>query len=138
MGEIHKAGEDYLEAILQVEQNSGRVRSVDVAKKLSVSRPSVNKAMGNLCEAGMVQKERYGDIILTEEGRERAAAVLRRHELIKRFLAEVLGVDDAVAEEDACKMEHIVSPQTMALWTEFILRYLQSENASKQTEGENK
>lgn len=125
MGEIREAGEDYLEAILQLEGENGRVRSVDIANRLGVSRPSVNKAMGNLREAGMITQELYGDIFLTDTGRERASAVLGRHGLIKRFLTEVLGVENAVAEQDACKMEHIVSSQTIERWSEFIARYLE-------------
>ena len=125
MSGIHEAGEDYLEAILQVEAQNGRVRSVDVANRLKVSRPSVNKAIGNLREAGMVEQELYGDISLTQAGRERAKAVLYRHELIKRFLTEMLCVESEVAERDACKIEHTVSEQTMARLADFVAKYLE-------------
>lgn len=125
MSVIREAGEDYLEAILQIEKINECVRSVDVANRLGVSRPSVNKAIGILREAGMVEQQPYGDIKLTELGRERAEAVSRRHALIKRFLVEALQVEETVAEQDACKMEHAISAQTMARWAEFVAKYLE-------------
>ncbi|WP_312642976.1 metal-dependent transcriptional regulator [Hydrogenoanaerobacterium sp.] len=127
MSVIREAGEDYLEAILQIENENDCVRSVDVANRLGVSRPSVNKAIGILREAGMVEQQPYGDIRLTEQGRERAQVVSRRHALIKGFLVEVLRVEESVAEQDACKMEHAVSDQTMTRWAQFVSGYLENE-----------
>ena len=69
--------------------------------------------MGVLREAGYIRHERYGRITLTESGRAVAQAVMGRHQVLKRFLINVLGIDEATAEADACRMEHVVSAATM-------------------------
>lgn len=110
---LREASENYLEAILKLEDSAKSVRSIDVASELQVSRPSVNKALGVLKKAGMVEQQPYGRISLTDEGRARAAEVTRRHTVLKGFLVDVLGVDGETADFDACKMEHVISEQTM-------------------------
>lgn len=125
---LREASENYLEAILKLEDKAQSVRSVDVAGELGVSRPSVNKALGVLKKAGMVEQQPYGRISLTDEGRLKAAEVTRRHKTLKEFLAGVLGVDEATAELDACKMEHVVSEQTMKKLAGYF------ENASRQAQ----
>lgn len=110
---LQESGENYLEAILQLEEQNGIVRSVDIAEKLGVSKPSVSRAMGVLKKAGYINQETYGNVLLTEKGREKAKAVYHRHTVLTRFLVEVLGVEAGVAEEDACRMEHVLSDQTM-------------------------
>lgn len=117
---LREAGEDYLEAILNLEGESGEVRSVDVANYLGVSRPSVNKAVGILKDLEMVDQEPYGPIILTDRGREEAKEVARRHRVLRKFLIEVLGVDGEIADEDACKMEHVISQQTADKLIEYL------------------
>lgn len=121
---LREAGEDYLEAILELEVNGGAVRSIDVANRLGVTKPSVSKAMGILKSAGFIEQQLYGSITLTEEGRKRAHQVKNRHIAIKRFLTEVLGVDGVVADEDACKMEHVVSEETMTRLLDFLGKQL--------------
>lgn len=111
---LREAGENYLEAILRLEDESHHVRSIDVANTLGVSRPSVNKALGVLKKAGMVEQQPYGRISLTGLGRERAQDVLRRHVALRTFLTKLLGVDAETADADACRMEHVISEQTMA------------------------
>ena len=110
---IQESGENYLETILLLERRNGVVRSIDIANELGFSKPSVSRAMGVLKKAGYVEQEAYGTISLTEAGRERAEAVYERHTLITAFLSEVLDVDDDIAEHDACRIEHIVSAQTV-------------------------
>lgn len=117
---LHEAGEDYLEAILNLEDAQGNVRSVDVANMLGVSRPSVNKALGILKKMGYVSQQPYGSIRLTDEGRNRANSVLDRHTVIKGFLTKVLGVNPETADEDACRMEHVMSEETMDKLTRYI------------------
>ncbi|MCB6566656.1 metal-dependent transcriptional regulator, partial [Desulfovibrio desulfuricans] len=85
---------------------------VDVAKKMDVSKPSVNKAMNVLKEKGLVQQETYGDIHFTPEGRELAVKVYQRHTTIRSFLEDVLGVAPETAEEEACHIEHVISEDT--------------------------
>ena len=108
------SSQDYLEAILALSpQAHVGVRSVDIAEALGVSRASVSRARGVLREAGYIRHERYGRITLTESGRVVAQAVMGRHQVLKRFLINVLGIDEATAEADACRMEHVVSAATM-------------------------
>lgn len=117
---LREAGEDYLEAILKLEDESSLVRSIDVATELGVSRPSVNKAVGVLKKAGMVEQKPYGRIHLTELGRAQAIEVTNRHQTLKDFLIKLLGVDPAVADSDACKMEHVVSGETMTKLIKYV------------------
>lgn len=104
--------EDYLETLLVLHNEYGKIRCVDVAKKMSVSKPSVNKAMNVLKEKGYVLQESYGDIHFTPEGREIAEKVYHRHTTISKFLTDVLGVDPATADEEACHIEHVISEDT--------------------------
>ena len=114
MMKINESSENYLESILILEQRNPVVRMSDIATLLQVSKPSVNKAMGVLKEAGYIRQEVYGTIHLTPSGREYAEKVYSRHVLFKRFFVEVLGIDEQTAEEDACHMEHCVSDKTMS------------------------
>lgn len=106
--------EDYLECIVMLSENepTGRVRSVDIARHLNVSKPSVNKAMNILKEKGFIRQEAYSGIELTNAGKEMAQMILNRHNTIRTFLEEVLGVSSENAEHDACKIEHIISEET--------------------------
>lgn len=121
---IKSSGEDYLEAIYNLAEQTGRVRSVDVAGLLDVTRPSVNKAMGQLLKAGMIEKLPYGDISLTQKGLERAKLIANRHKMLKLFLSDILKVDDDIAEEDACRMEHGVSDQTMQKLIDYLEKHV--------------
>ena len=114
--------EDYLEAVLELAGDDNGARTTDVAAKLGVSKASVNQAMGLLVNRGLISRERYGPVYLTEDGRDAAQAVCRRHRAIKSFLISVLGVDESAAEEDACQIEHVVSKETMAGLIDFMER----------------
>lgn len=118
--ELRESGEDYLEAILNIETTKGVVRSVDVANHLGVSKPSVSRAMGVLKNAGYIEQETYGDISLTEKGRERAKGILKRHITLTAFFTDILGVNKETASEDACRVEHVLSQETMDKLTEFL------------------
>lgn len=104
--------EDYLEALLILNEEHGKIRCVDVAKKMKVSKPSVNKAMNVLKEKGYVLQESYGDIHFTPEGKELAERVYQRHTTISKFLINILGVEPATADEEACHIEHVISEDT--------------------------
>lgn len=114
--------EDYLEAVFVISQQRGNVRLTDIAEHLGVSKPSVNRAVNTLTQNGFLEHITYGDIVLTPAGESYAANVLRRHRLIKQFLTDNLGVDEENAENDACKMEHVMSPVTIEKLYEYIER----------------
>ncbi len=108
---IHESGEDYLESILKLGQENGPVRSIDVATDLGYSKPSVSIAMKRLREEGYVEMDTAGLITLTPRGTEVARRILNRHRTLTAFFVR-LGVDPAVAEQDACKVEHDLSDET--------------------------
>ncbi|MGB4406991.1 MAG: metal-dependent transcriptional regulator [Sphaerochaeta sp.] len=110
---MQKSGEDYLEAVLAIHQEKGKVRTTDVALRLGVSKPSVNRAMKILMADGYVHQETYGDIELTGKGILKASQVYFRHKTLTTFLSEMLGVDQKIAEQDACLIEHDISSETM-------------------------
>lgn len=114
--------EDYLEAVMELAGADEGARTTDVATRLGVSKASVNQAMGLLVDRGLISREKYGPVYLTQEGRNAAQAVCRRHRALKSFLVSVLGIDESVAEEDACQIEHVVSKETMASLIDFMER----------------
>ena len=114
--------EDYLEAVMELAGADEGARTTDVATRLGVSKASVNQAMGLLVDHGLISREKYGPVYLTEDGRTAAQAVCRRHRAIKSFLISVLGVDESVAERDACQIEHVVSKETMEGLMDFMER----------------
>ncbi|WP_346680946.1 metal-dependent transcriptional regulator [Enorma massiliensis] len=123
--ELHltMANEDYLECLVRIEQEEGAedgVRSVDVAKRLNVSKASVNKAVAALKAQGLVDQSHYGKVILTDQGREVGTAVWYRHRLIRTFLVRELGVDFERADSEACMMEHALSEDTMSRWLAYL------------------
>src|SRR4030042_5833685 len=105
--------EDYLEAIAVLRGDSGAVRVSQISKALGVKMPSVCGALKRLSEDGLVNHERYGYVDLTAKGKNIAADVFRRHETVRRFLTQVLSVNSETAAQDACRMEHSVSPDTL-------------------------
>ncbi len=114
--------EDYLEAIFEIDKYKRAVRVKDVARKLGVSMPSVNGALKNLEARGLIKHERYEYIELTDTGTIEASQISSRHHIICTFLKEFLRVDAQTAEEDACKIEHVLSSKTMKKLKEYIKR----------------
>ena len=100
--------EDYLKAILVLQQKSGTVRSVDVAQYLGFSKPSVCRAVAVLSDGGYLQMDHDFVLHLTDSGREIAEKTYERHCFFRDHLIE-LGVDPEIAAEDACRMEHAIS-----------------------------
>lgn len=107
-GAISAAQEDYLEAILVLEAANGRVRVRDLAERLSVHKSTVTAALKGLTEKMLIDYEPYGRIALTRQGRHAAERVSADHAVAKAFLTDVLLVDAATAEENACRMEHVM------------------------------
>ena len=108
---IHKSAEDYLEMILRLIEEKGYVRSVDIATGLGVSKPSVSVAMKQLRQGGYIEMGKDNFITLTESGMEIAHRIYERHKVLTRVLM-MIGVDPKTAQEDACKVEHDISPAT--------------------------
>ena len=119
---IQESAENYLETILVLTKRKGYVRSVDIAVELEFSKPSVSVAMKNLRENGYIQVEQGGHIILTPAGREIAEKIYERHTFLSSWLAE-LGVDPAVAAEDACRIEHVISAESFSAIRAFAEKY---------------
>ena len=109
--EILRASEDYLESMLMMRLRHGYIRSIDVAEHLGVTKPSVTYATRRLKESGHITMDKDGLITLTESGMAVASKMLDRHKTLTSFLI-ALGVDEATAEEDACRIEHDISQQT--------------------------
>ena len=119
---IQESGENYLETILLLKNKLGSVRSIDVANALGFSKPSISRAMGILRDNGYLTMEPNGNLELTEKGIKTASAIYERHRLITRFLSEVLGVSSETAEDDACRIEHIISEETFEAFKRFLSR----------------
>ena len=103
--------EDYLEAILVIQQQNGHCRSVDVANRLGFTKASVSVAVSNLSRLDYARKLADGNLVLTEKGMDYATSVLNRHRLLAEVLMK-LGVPQDIAEIDACKIEHDIRAQT--------------------------
>lgn len=106
---IYESGENYLETILMLQRQNGFVRSVDVANALDYTKASISRAMHILKENGYIEIARSGQIELTEKGYKKAEDIYERHILIARFLETVLELDAKTAEQDACRIEHVIS-----------------------------
>lgn len=108
---IMKASEDYLEAMLMLKEELGYIRSVDIADKLGVTKPSVSYATKRLRENGYITMDDSGLITLNESGMEIAKKIYERHTVLTNFIKS-LGVDEQTAYDDACLMEHDISDVT--------------------------
>ena len=116
----HESGEDYLETILTLQKRQGYVRSIDIANELEYTKPSISRAMRILKEKDLIVMDANKMIKLTPLGEEQANAVYARHLIITQFLQEVLGVAKETAENDACRIEHVISEETMEKLTIFL------------------
>mgnify|MGYP002624934452 CR=1 FL=1 len=105
---LMESGEMYLETILVLSQKKNTVRSIDVAEEMAFSKPSVSRAVGLLKEGGYIEVDSRGYITLTESGREVAERIYERHRVLSKLFMD-LGVDEATATEDACRIEHVIS-----------------------------
>lgn len=108
---IQESAENYLETILMLGQSGQPVRSIDIVNELGFSKPSVSVAMKKLRENGYIHMDNDGHITLSDIGAEIAEKMYERHTLLSSFLIK-LGVDEKIAVEDACRIEHVISPET--------------------------
>jgi DtxR family Mn-dependent transcriptional regulator len=125
---LHQSAEDYLETILILQKRSGQVRSIDIVKELGYSKPSISVAMKHLRENGYIVIDHEGYITLTKEGRKIAEAIYERHTLIADWLIN-LGVDENIAIQDACRMEHVISAESFNAMKDHVMKARQSRTA---------
>ena len=123
---VNESAENYLETILVLSKTHPVVRSVDIAEELGFKKSSVSVAMKNLREKNHITVTKEGFIYLTDTGRQIAEMIYERHELISGWLIQ-LGVDPETAVSDACRMEHVISPESFAAIKKHVL-----ENRDKQ------
>jgi len=112
--------EDYLETIFLQDRNGQTAKVKNIADAMGVSKPSVTEALSVLQDRGLVSHQKYGDIELTERGRQTAMRIYSRHKLFFELLRDIFGVSEEIAEDDACKVEHIVSEETAVNLREFL------------------
>ncbi len=105
--------ENYLETMLFLEADNV-IRTTDVANKMGVSKASVNKAVNQLKDLNLLSHDHYGGISFTDEGLEIAKSVARKHAILVKFFTKVLNIDEEIAVEEACEIEHILSNQTVS------------------------
>ena len=104
--------EMYLETILVLSKESDFVRSIDIAKELEYSKPSVSRAVKNLLKEKSITVADNGKINLTKSGREEAEAIYEKHKTLTKIFTDVLKLDPELAEKDACRVEHVISDET--------------------------
>ena len=116
---LHESAEMYLETIYLLSQQQQNVRSIDVAEYMGYSKPSISRAIGLLKQGGYVVVDDDGFLKLTGSGLEVAQKVFERHTIVSRFLIK-LGVEEEIALEDACKIEHVISDASLAAIKDFL------------------
>jgi DtxR family Mn-dependent transcriptional regulator len=105
--------EDYLEAVLELVRSGKVARVRDIAKRLHVGMPSVSVAMRGLAGRGLVNYDPYQVVTLTEQGQRLGRAIDHRHQVLGEFFGRVLGLEDAVAQANACRIEHAIDPSVL-------------------------
>lgn len=120
---MHESGEMYLETILRLSETNEIVRSIDVAQAMGFSKPSISRAMKNLRENGYISiNPETGSITLLEKGKEIAEKIYERH-LVLTSCLEALGVSSATAQDDACRIEHVISDETFQALKNHLAQY---------------
>ena len=112
MARLRRSGEDYLETILILSKRND-VRSVDIAREMELSKPSVSRAVGLLKNGGFITVDKNGYIFLTEDGKKQAERIYERHTVLTEWLVSI-GVDEGSAAENACRLEHDFSDEVFA------------------------
>ena len=108
---ILESAENYLETILVLQKRNGHVRSIDIANELDFTKPSISVAMKNLRQSGLIEIDANGYISLLEEGQKIAETIYERHTILTNWLIDI-GVPSEIADEDACKIEHVISEES--------------------------
>lgn len=116
--------EEYLKTIYLLENSEHQVRVTDIAKKLNCTKPSVNRALKVLKENNFIEYEAYGDINLTPIGQKEAKQILRKYDILKLFLVEVLEVNESIANQEAISMKHAISKDTVKKLEQYVDKIL--------------
>ena len=116
--------EEYLKTIYLLENNNKKIRVTDIANKLKITKPSVNKAIKTLKELGVLEYEAYGDITLTEKGKETAKEKKKKQGILEMFFEVVLEISQDKAKEEAIAMKHAISPETIKKLEQYISEIL--------------
>ena len=119
--------EEYLKTIYLLENNNKKVRVTDIAKKLKITKPSVNKGINVLKEIGLVNYKAYGDIMLTEKGKKLALSIIKRQDILEMFLVNVLEIQKDEAIEEAKALKHAISENTALRLNKYITEVLNLE-----------
>lgn len=109
---MYESGEMYLETILLLKKDQENVRSIDIARELDFSKASVSRAVGKLKEEEYIEIDESGYIELTDKGEKKAKDVYEKHIVLTEYFTKVLNVSEEIAEEDACRIEHVISDET--------------------------
>ena len=120
--------EEYLKTIYLLQKNNEKIRVTDIANKLKITKPSVNKAINLLKELELINYETYGDISLTEKAQEIAKNIIKRQDIIEMFLVHILELDHKKAVEEAKKMKHAISEETTKKLEKYITEILNLED----------
>ena len=110
---ISKSSEEYLKTMYILKQQNGNIRVTDIANKMNCTKPSVNKAVNNLKEEGLLNYESYGSIELTEKGIDLAKKILEAYDIVCLFLKDVLDLEETEAEQEAEKLKSTLSDNTI-------------------------
>lgn len=123
MAEISSSLEDYIEAVYRIYTKEKKVKAIDVSRYLNVSRASVTEALQRLEQLGLINYGYYSAISITESGEKKAKEILKKHETLAEFFKDVLGVEHDLAEETACKIEHIIDKKILKKLEQHIKAY---------------
>lgn len=131
---LQESGEMYLETIYVLSQEHPNVRAVDIGEELGYSRPSVSRAMHVLKDEGLVKTDDYGFVKLTEAGNVLAKRIYERHTVLTQVLLD-LGVEEKIASEDACRLEHYISDETFDAIKAHVAQYGSKSKGKSRTKG---
>ena len=118
--QITSTMEDYLETIFLLNKEKGGIRVKNIAKKMGVKMPTVTNMLKTLSDKGFIDYEKHEYLELTKKGLQVGKEVEKKHNVISSFLTDILKIDPKTADEEACRMEHGMSPETLSRLTKFI------------------
>lgn len=119
---ITPALKKYLKVILELHENNGEARVTEISRRLGVTKATVSQTVKKLIHYGFAEKDEHGAILLTNSGKAKAIEIKNRNLVIQGFLTEVLGVDQQISQKDACKMERLVSGETVKKLEGYLLK----------------